>query len=256
MAQIESTELTAPTHRSAEDRAAAGRARPRGVAAPGARGLRAGRRTPGSRRRPRGTGHHRVSELIPIRYGRMLVSAFTFYRGGAALMAADLAADAADRPARAALRRRAPLELRRLRRAGPAARLQRQRLRRDAARAVRVGRQAARRELRGRRPRPRVRRQAAQGRSTGPWRARTARRCATSPGCATSTSGSPGSTWTSIARRMQGFADAKQLRRFDRNVAKAHSKDSLRAFGEADRRWSTASRASSPTTRSSRRSRI
>jgi uncharacterized protein (DUF2252 family) len=33
----------------------------------------------------------RVSELVPIRYGRMLVSPFTFYRGAAALMAADLA---------------------------------------------------------------------------------------------------------------------------------------------------------------------
>ncbi len=34
----------------------------------------------------------RVPELIPIRYGRMLVSPFTFYRGAAAVMAADLAA--------------------------------------------------------------------------------------------------------------------------------------------------------------------
>ena len=34
----------------------------------------------------------RVPELIPIRYGRMLVSPFTFYRGAAAIMAADLAA--------------------------------------------------------------------------------------------------------------------------------------------------------------------
>ena len=33
----------------------------------------------------------RVPELVPIRYGRMLVSPFTFYRGAAALMAADLA---------------------------------------------------------------------------------------------------------------------------------------------------------------------
>src|SRR3954454_25286263 len=33
----------------------------------------------------------RVPELIPIRYGRMLVSPFTFYRGAAAIMAADLA---------------------------------------------------------------------------------------------------------------------------------------------------------------------
>jgi uncharacterized protein (DUF2252 family) len=33
----------------------------------------------------------RVRELVPIRYGRMLVSPFTFYRGAALIMAADLA---------------------------------------------------------------------------------------------------------------------------------------------------------------------
>jgi len=32
-----------------------------------------------------------VQELIPLRYGRMLVSPFTFFRGAAAIMAADLA---------------------------------------------------------------------------------------------------------------------------------------------------------------------
>lgn len=37
-------------------------------------------------------GRSRVPELIPIRYGRMLVSPFTFYRGAALIMAADLAA--------------------------------------------------------------------------------------------------------------------------------------------------------------------
>jgi uncharacterized protein (DUF2252 family) len=36
-------------------------------------------------------GASRVPELVPIRYGRMLVSPFTFYRGAAYLMAADLA---------------------------------------------------------------------------------------------------------------------------------------------------------------------
>jgi uncharacterized protein (DUF2252 family) len=36
-------------------------------------------------------GISRVPELVPIRYGRMLVSPFTFYRGAAAIMAADLA---------------------------------------------------------------------------------------------------------------------------------------------------------------------
>jgi len=33
----------------------------------------------------------RVPELVPIRYGRMMASPFAFYRGGAAIMAADLA---------------------------------------------------------------------------------------------------------------------------------------------------------------------
>jgi uncharacterized protein (DUF2252 family) len=36
----------------------------------------------------------RVPELVPIRYGRMLASPFAFYRGGAAIMAADLASGA------------------------------------------------------------------------------------------------------------------------------------------------------------------
>ena len=54
----------------------------------------------------------RVPELVPIRYGRMLASAFTFYRGAAAIMAADHPELRAQGPA---LRRRAPLELRRLR---------------------------------------------------------------------------------------------------------------------------------------------
>jgi hypothetical protein len=34
----------------------------------------------------------RVPELVPIRFGRMMQSPFAFYRGSAALMAADLAA--------------------------------------------------------------------------------------------------------------------------------------------------------------------
>src|SRR5262245_54696705 len=33
---------------------------------------------------------HRVKHLLPIRYGRMLQSPFAFYRGAAAIMAADL----------------------------------------------------------------------------------------------------------------------------------------------------------------------
>ena len=36
----------------------------------------------------------RIPELVPIRYGRMAASPFAFYRGGAAIMAADLASTA------------------------------------------------------------------------------------------------------------------------------------------------------------------
>jgi uncharacterized protein (DUF2252 family) len=39
-----------------------------------------------------GQAKTRVPELVPIRYGRMLVSPFTFFRGAALIMAADLAA--------------------------------------------------------------------------------------------------------------------------------------------------------------------
>jgi uncharacterized protein (DUF2252 family) len=38
-----------------------------------------------------GQAKTRVPELVPLRYARMLVSPFTFYRGAAAIMAADLA---------------------------------------------------------------------------------------------------------------------------------------------------------------------
>jgi len=42
-----------------------------------------------------GQAESRVPELVPVRHGRMLVSAFTFYRGAALPMAADLAASPA-----------------------------------------------------------------------------------------------------------------------------------------------------------------
>jgi uncharacterized protein (DUF2252 family) len=38
-----------------------------------------------------GQAESRVPELVPIRYGRMMVSAFTFFRGAALIMASDLA---------------------------------------------------------------------------------------------------------------------------------------------------------------------
>jgi uncharacterized protein (DUF2252 family) len=79
------------THLSVAERAARGKAArtavPRGVhgewlATPG-------RRDPVEMLEEQAAS--RVPELVPVRYGRMGVSAFTFYRGAAYLMAADLA---------------------------------------------------------------------------------------------------------------------------------------------------------------------
>ena len=44
-----------------------------------------------SRRHDQEQAVTRVPELVPIRHGRMLMSPFAFYRGGALVMAADLA---------------------------------------------------------------------------------------------------------------------------------------------------------------------
>ena len=71
---------------------------------------------------------------------------------------------------------------------------------------VRVGPQAARGELRGRRPRPRLRREDQRARSTSPPPARTARRCAPSPGCGRWTSGTRASTSTTSLQRWSGQA--------------------------------------------------
>ena len=106
-----------------------------------------------------GQAQSRVPELVPVRHGRMLVSAFTFYRGAALPMAADLAgtpasglwvqlcgdAHLSNFGAFASPERRAGLRC--------------QRLRRDPARPVRVGRQTAGRELCRGRTRQRVPRQ-------------------------------------------------------------------------------------------------
>ena len=105
----------------------------------------------------------RVPELVPIRYGRMATSPFAFFRGAAAVMAADL-----DRTPVSGLRVQACGDAHlsnfgAFARARPPPRLRPQRLRRVAAGAVGVGRQAARRQLRDRRPRKRLQAQAAGG---------------------------------------------------------------------------------------------
>ena len=97
----------------------------------------------------------RVPELVPIRYGRMLVSPFTFYRGAALIMAADLAGPRV-RGHRAAVRRRSPVQLRPVRHARAADAVRHQRLRRDPARPVGVGRQAPGGQFRDHGTRPRL----------------------------------------------------------------------------------------------------
>jgi uncharacterized protein (DUF2252 family) len=78
-------------HLSVGERAARGKAEraevPRSVH--GEWGARSARRDPVELLEEQAAS--RVPELVPIRYGRMLVSPFTFYRGAAYLMAADLA---------------------------------------------------------------------------------------------------------------------------------------------------------------------
>ena len=71
----------------------------------------------------------REPDLVPVRHGRMMVSPFTFYRGAAKIMAADLAGHAGGRAGRPAVRRRPPVELRRLRLARAQAAVRPERLR-------------------------------------------------------------------------------------------------------------------------------
>jgi uncharacterized protein (DUF2252 family) len=80
-----------PAKATPEERAARGRA----ARSQASRSAQAAWQPPADRTDPveilRGQEASRVPELVPIRHGRMLVSPFTFYRGAAAVMAADLA---------------------------------------------------------------------------------------------------------------------------------------------------------------------
>ena len=148
-----STTATAVPHLSIAERVARGKAARAEVP-------RTSRRLPARARPPRPGRDARVSgrdaragtRPDPLRPDDG-VSPFTFYRGAAMIMAVRPRGDAELRADRAVLRRRAPVELRRLRLAGAPARVRHQRLRRDASGTVGVGRQATRDEHADRRAR-------------------------------------------------------------------------------------------------------
>ncbi len=81
-------------HLTVEERVARGKAARREVPRTGHASLAVGPARPDPVALLEGQAASRVPELVPIRYGRMLVSPFTFYRGAALVMASDLAGTA------------------------------------------------------------------------------------------------------------------------------------------------------------------
>ena len=137
---------------TADERAAAGRAAraSRAAAVAGCLGSGTGPGTGRSTTLQR-QAETRVPELVPIRYGRMVVVAVRVLPGRRGDHGRRPRRLAAHRARGAAVRRRPPVQLRRLRGTRSSPGVQHQRLRRDPSRTVRVGRQAARRQLRRRR---------------------------------------------------------------------------------------------------------
>jgi uncharacterized protein (DUF2252 family) len=79
-------------HLTVEERVARGRAARAEVPRSSHAGFEPAPRRPDPVKLLQRQAETRVPELVPIRYGRMLVSPFTFYRGAALIMASDLAA--------------------------------------------------------------------------------------------------------------------------------------------------------------------
>ena len=177
----------------------------------------------------------RVPELVPIRHGRMLVSAFTFYRGAAAIMAADLAglprtslqaqlcgdAHLSNFGVFAAPDRRLIFSVNDFDETLPGP------FEWDVKRLVASFAVAGRDRGFDLAQRSSV--------ATWPRRGPIARRCESSPSSGRSISGMRASTSTRCRKRWSADASAKQLKRFDRNMAKARSKDGQRAWSRLTR---------------------
>ena len=171
----------------------------------------------------------RVPELVPVRHGRMLVSPFTFYRGAALPMAADLAST--------------PTSGLRVQLCGDAHLSNFGAFASPARRLVfdvndfdetlpgpfewDVKRLAASLVVAG--PRQRVQHEGAAARSCSRGPRPTARRCAASPISTSWTCGTR--TWTSMTRSpgMRSQLKKKTVKATEKLVAKAHTNDSMKA---------------------------
>ena len=182
----------------------------------------------------------RVPELVPIRHGRMLASPFAFYRGAAAIMAADLAADAAVRPAgrSCAATRTCRTSAASPRPTATSSSTSTTSTRRCPGRGSGTSSASPRASRSPARDRG-FRRGSARARSLGDAsRAYREAMRALRRACATSTSGTRGSTSTRLARARwrraprRGAAQARSTA----TVAKARRKDSLRALAKLDAR--------------------
>ena len=174
----------------------------------------------------------RVPELVPIRYGtnaRLAVRLLPGRRvdhGGGSRAHAGLGA------ARAAVRRRAPVELRGVRLAGAKPRLRHQRLRRDGARALGVGREAAGRELRDRGTRERLLRRRS-GRAIVLATVRAYREAMRAFAGMRNLE-----VWYSslpveqAVREFTAGIDPKRLKKAEADIAKSRTKDSMHAFAK------------------------
>ena len=143
----------------------------------------------------------RLPELLPLRHDRMAEAAFPYYRGTPAVMAFDLSGTPRTDIIVQACGDAHLSQLRAVRFARAGARLRHERLRRDAARAVGVGRQAAGGEHGHRRAVQRLQRPAEPRGDDGRRCAVTASGWPATPACVCSTSGTPRSPTPTSARR-------------------------------------------------------
>ena len=166
----------------------------------------------------------RIAGLIPIRYGRMVRTPFTFYRGAALNMAADLAATPATGLRVQACGDCHLLNFGALCHARATARVRHQRSGRDAARALGMGRQAPRRELRACVPQQRLQRTVTRAMRCWPASAPTGNAWRNTATCRCSRSGTRAST---SRRRSAAVKDKEASQRAHKRIAATRARSVL-----------------------------